>query len=65
MHTAGTTNTAVDDMSRLYVSPTCKVIEKILKGLDENDCIQCKYRDLSRVLSQLLQDNADLCISAE
>ena len=63
LHVAGGTNTVAKAKRILDMFPMCRVSEDILKDLDDNDYIQGKHVYLTRVLSQLLQNNTDLSAS--
>ena len=60
MHIVGIFSTVAHDISRDIMDPTCNASEDILKGLVGNDYIHDKHLYLTRVLSQSLQNNANL-----
>ena len=60
VHIAGITNTVVNIIDRLDMDPPYNVSKDILKGLEESDYTHGKHVHLTRVFSQLLQDNSEL-----
>ena len=62
LHIVSITNTVTNATSKLDMDPICKVSEKILKGLKENEYIHGEHMHLTRALSYSSKDNSNLSI---